>query len=86
MKSKMGETDRARLVEEGPWQINRYQWNKRNEGKRREAENLKKEREDHLSGDADVTMRSGVESKQKHGHSSTCRGQDDEDEDKRSAM
>ena len=82
----MDTTKGARLVEKGPWQINRYQWNKLNEGKRREAENLKKEREDHLTGNADVTMRSGVESKQKHGHSSTRRGQDDEDEDQRSAM
>jgi hypothetical protein len=86
MKSKMNKTKRARLVEKGPWQINRYQWNKRNEGKRREAENLKKEREDRLTGDADVTMRSGVESKHKHGLSSRSRGQDDEDEDQRSAM
>jgi len=68
MKSKMGETDRARLVEEGPWQINRYQWNKRNEGKRREAENLKEERKTRPTDGADVTdlrTRTGVESKHK---------------------
>ena len=44
MKSKMDESKIARLVKKDPWQINRYQWNKRNEGKRREAEDLKKER------------------------------------------
>ena len=68
MKSKMDEPKIARLVKKDPWQINRYQWNKRNEGKRREAENLKEERKTRPTDGADVTdlrTRTGVESKHK---------------------
>jgi hypothetical protein len=58
----------ARLVKKDPWQINRYQWNKRNEGKRREAENLKEERKTRPTDgadDTDLRTRIGVESKHK---------------------